>query len=284
MEIVINRNVTPPNPFTRDGTFKLWTLGHLTAGNAEIVVGGVRRRIGPGWTSLVRPGTTYWAAPYPDRADWGKGEPWGETFVFFSPPAHWRPLLNWPEIAPGFMALEETRRGMAAPFAKALEEARAHFCGHGAHRDLWAVNAFERALLIADSLLPKTNVGQGMDGRIKQAVEYLTAHASREVSIQELAGAVHLSASRLAHLFKREMGVSPHRFLETHRLGAARGLLLSTSLPVSEVARRSGYANAFHFSTRFRRAFGVSPRGYRATPAASERGILENYRPRGSRG
>jgi AraC-like DNA-binding protein len=54
------------------------------------------------------------------------------------------------------------------------------------------------------------------------------------------------------------------RPLELIRLGRAATLLERSNLTVTEVAVSVGFRDPLHFSRRFRRAYGVSPRAYRA--------------------
>jgi len=67
----------------------------------------------------------------------------------------------------------------------------------------------------------------------------------------------------MAHLFREQIGVPPRQYLEELRLQRAAQLLRSTGLPVGEIAAETGYANAFYFSSRFRKMFGKSPSEYR---------------------
>ena len=63
-------------------------------------------------------------------------------------------------------------------------------------------------------------------GRIRDAIRYLVVHADRQPELAELAGALHLSESRLQRLFTRWAGVSPKRFAATDLRGgqgAAQG-------------------------------------------------------------
>jgi AraC family transcriptional regulator len=46
-------------------------------------------------------------------------------------------------------------------------------------------------------------------------------------------------------------------------------LLRTTTLPLAQVAARCGYANASHFSHRFREAVGVAPNLYRQALGAA---------------
>lgn len=78
-----------------------------------------------------------------------------------------------------------------------------------------------------------------------------------------LAAAVHLSPSRLSHLFMRETGVSPVRYLRMLRMTRAARLLHESVLSVKEIMARVGCTDPSHFSRDFRRTHGVSPRVYR---------------------
>lgn len=94
-------------------------------------------------------------------------------------------------------------------------------------------------------------------------VDYLRAHAASHVSRSELAGLVGLSEPYLAALFRTATGMSVLQYQTRQRMAVARELLDTTGLPVSEVARESGYADPLYFSRQFRRIHGMSPEIYR---------------------
>lgn len=87
-----------------------------------------------------------------------------------------------------------------------------------------------------------------------------------ELFVETLAEEAGLSLSRFAHLFRERMGVTPMNYLESRRMEQARQLLLTTDLPVQEVALNIGFPNAQHFSTRFRKLTGQSPSAFRQSP------------------
>ncbi len=59
---------------------------------------------------------------------------------------------------------------------------------------------------------------------------------------------------------------SPINYLIGVRLRQARYLLLDRQLQISEIARRVGYDDLFHFSKLFKKHFGLSPRALRNRP------------------
>lgn len=82
-------------------------------------------------------------------------------------------------------------------------------------------------------------------------------------SSKELAAMVGLSQSRFLTVFHELTGGSPTRFIEHKRYLKACELLLTTSQTVAEIADALHYADAFHFSRKFKQNAGLSPRAFR---------------------
>lgn len=67
----------------------------------------------------------------------------------------------------------------------------------------------------------------------------------------------------LRKLFQKEMGVTPHRFLNDKRLNAAaEGLAGRSGASIADVARSCGFREPLYFSKMFKKRFGISPSGY----------------------
>jgi len=73
-----------------------------------------------------------------------------------------------------------------------------------------------------------------------------------------------LSPSRLAHLFREQVGVSIVRWREDQRIILAKHLLTTTRMPVSTIADTVGYPDQLYFSRVFRKRIGLSPSRYRS--------------------
>lgn len=102
-----------------------------------------------------------------------------------------------------------------------------------------------------------------VDRRIRLAVELMHAHMHRDLALEEIARAAHLSPFHFARLFKKLTGATPHAYLASLRAARAQALLAETDLPVTEVGARVGYMSSSHFARAFRQATGLSPRAYR---------------------
>jgi transcriptional regulator GlxA family with amidase domain len=73
-----------------------------------------------------------------------------------------------------------------------------------------------------------------------------------------------MGARHFNRRFKAAIGVTPARFVEIHRLDAARERLASARTNVAAVATSVGYRTADVFARAFQRRFGVAPADYRA--------------------
>ena len=108
-----------------------------------------------------------------------------------------------------------------------------------------------------------------MDRRIQIVTSEIENRLAHPRTIQELAQLVNLSASRLRHLFKIEIGITPAQYLKRARMQKAEMLLRTTFLSVKEIINRVGMTNGSHFVHEFKKAYGVAPTRYRSTITSS---------------
>ena len=92
---------------------------------------------------------------------------------------------------------------------------------------------------------------------------YLQEHLAEDVSLSVLAEQFHLSAQYISQLFKSEIGVNFLAYLTSIRMEQAKQLLLTTSLSITEVSARAGYADYRVFTKAFKKAEGITPSQYR---------------------
>ncbi|MBQ0819457.1 helix-turn-helix transcriptional regulator [Microvirga sp. HBU67558] len=84
-----------------------------------------------------------------------------------------------------------------------------------------------------------------------------------DVTLSELANACLLSTRQLTRAFQSSFGMSPYRWLLNQRIERAKHLLLTTAMPLAEIAIACGFANQSHFTTTFTRFVGAGPRQWR---------------------
>jgi len=99
--------------------------------------------------------------------------------------------------------------------------------------------------------------------KITPAVEYMTSnYATSGLSNKEYAAMCFLSESRFMQIFKKMVGTTPQKYIENKRLEAAKGLLMTSKLRISEIANMVGYHDAYYFSRIFKKVYGISPREF----------------------
>src|SRR5687768_7516842 len=122
-----------------------------------------------------------------------------------------------------------------------------------------------------------------MDPRIAHAIARIEQDFDAGLTVDALAADVNLSASRFTHLFRRDTGLSPARFVRVLRMERARVLLERTFLTVKEVMAYVGVNDPSHFTRDFRRHHGVPPTGLRQRSWAADLCRLHVNRPTDSR-
>ncbi len=95
------------------------------------------------------------------------------------------------------------------------------------------------------------------------AVEMMMAQYGKNLTIADLAAHVSLSPSQFSRRFKKEVGISPHRFLQQVRLDAACDLLVTTELSISTIARNTGFYDQSHLANQVMKFKGLTPVSYR---------------------
>ena len=103
-----------------------------------------------------------------------------------------------------------------------------------------------------------------MDRRVKRTKTVLDQQYRDPPSLEKLAELVGLSASRLAHLFRDETGMSIQSYIVERRLFMAAMLIVQSDEQISQIAYRVGFGDVSNFNHSFKRRFAMSPREYRA--------------------
>jgi AraC-like DNA-binding protein len=102
--------------------------------------------------------------------------------------------------------------------------------------------------------------GDGASRRIVRAIDWLKQRYAAPLRIEELAEAVHMSASALHHRFKAVTAMSPLQYQKHLRLHEARRLMFTEGIECATAGHRVGYESASQFSREYRRLFGAPPR------------------------
>jgi AraC-like DNA-binding protein len=99
--------------------------------------------------------------------------------------------------------------------------------------------------------------------QIRPVLAFVDGHCAEGITLGDVAALVHVSPSRVRHVFKDVTGVAFKEYLTQVRVTEAKRLLLGTDLSVAEVARSVSYTNLHQFYKVFSRSCGMSPGEYR---------------------
>ncbi|MDR2092995.1 MAG: AraC family transcriptional regulator [Azoarcus sp.] len=81
-------------------------------------------------------------------------------------------------------------------------------------------------------------------------------------STDQLAKNALVCKDQLIRRFRKEIGLTPHKFLLQNRVRMAQRLI-EQGMPITEVAQAAGFYDQSHFDKRFCHFMGISPRTYR---------------------
>ena len=110
---------------------------------------------------------------------------------------------------------------------------------------------------------------------IELALQAMHTHLHELSSLEDLASVACMSPSHFTRVFRRLIGISPGEFHSALRFQAARHLLLTTPLSVTDICFEVGYTSMGSFTSRFTQRVGLSPRMLRQRAHAFEPPLIE---------
>ena len=97
---------------------------------------------------------------------------------------------------------------------------------------------------------------------VEQVTVYIENHISEEITVEDVAAAVHMSKYYFLRKFKEITGMTVHNFIVNKRIiSACRAMTEGKS--ITESWQQTGFADYSSFLRNFRKIYGISPREYR---------------------
>lgn len=94
---------------------------------------------------------------------------------------------------------------------------------------------------------------------VESIQKYINSHLGEAIMKEDIAGQIHLNSDYITRIFRKETGMSIKSYIIQQKMLAARQFLQTTDLPVSHIAVRLGYSNFSHFSSAYKKQFGITP-------------------------
>ena len=121
--------------------------------------------------------------------------------------------------------------------------------------------------------LPKTDAGLPPLGvkergglapwQVRRVAEMIRENLDGNIHLCDLARECGLSVSHFTRTFRKSFGMSPCRWLLERRIDRSKVLLVTSDLPIADIAIRSGFSDQTAFTRAFGRIVGDSPGRWR---------------------
>ncbi len=103
--------------------------------------------------------------------------------------------------------------------------------------------------------------------QIRRATNFLEEHLDGNIDLQQVAEVCDLSVSHFARAFKQTFRRPPFKWLIDRRVDKAKQLMMTSRLPLADIAIRCGFADQSALNRSFKRIFGVPPGTWRRITA-----------------
>lgn len=104
---------------------------------------------------------------------------------------------------------------------------------------------------------------------------YINFHCTEDLSVDDLANKAGFSLYHFSRLFKSMTGTTCHNYITTRRIIYSKSLLVDFSIPITEVAIRSGFNSLATFNRIFKAQIGCTPSEFRRLGSTTEQRSLE---------
>ncbi len=101
------------------------------------------------------------------------------------------------------------------------------------------------------------------DPDVAAALTYIKKNYNKDITVDDVALAVHLSSRHLFKKFKQTLGYSVYREIKSLRIRHICSLLAESDMSIYEITLSLGFTGIEHISRYFKEAMGISPTEYR---------------------
>lgn len=98
---------------------------------------------------------------------------------------------------------------------------------------------------------------------LKKALAYIRNSYDQQMTLKDIADSAGISPKYLCTFFKEMTGKSPFEYINAYRIERAARKLISTDLPVTQIAYMCGFNDLSYFIKTFKQIKGVTPKNFR---------------------
>lgn len=232
------------------------TLQYMNAGAVDLQLGDGRWRLEGRnfWSCYPGPRITFHAATGTTH--------WSHRYLAF------RGAITQRWEREGLFPIQPQRPPRGLDFAGQFDELLAL----AQRQDEWgirrAIHALEGILLeLAEARDSHQAPTPWLEQTLRALHDSVTRKAGEALDYDRLAEENGMSITTFRRQFRNAMGTSPHEYLVTRRINAARQMLMTTEMPIKQISAKLNYTDVFFFTRQFTKVTGLSPAKFRQSCA-----------------
>ncbi len=187
---------------------------------------------------------------------------WFHQWIYFRPRALWFDWLNWTDNINLVGRLTVSNPQVYREILSLFQQIEEEYNSGDLFSEEMSMCLLEQLLIKCFKLDP-SNKQRLLDPRVLSVCHFITDNLHKNHKIADIAAHIHISPSRLAHLFSQQIGTGITKWREEQRMIKAQHLLHTSNAPIYHIARQLGYDDQLYFSRLFKRYTGLNPSAYR---------------------
>ena len=98
---------------------------------------------------------------------------------------------------------------------------------------------------------------------LSKMIDYVQHNYVRQITLEEIASAGSVGRTKCAQIFHEMVDQTPNEFVNDVRMRAGAEMLDTTSMPVSDIAKKLGFSSSTFFTRTFKQYMHTTPTAYR---------------------
>ena len=107
-----------------------------------------------------------------------------------------------------------------------------------------------------------SNITSNIHSYVEASIDFIVKNYA-SINVNDISHYIGINRSYLYTIFKKQLNISPQRYLLNFRMKIAEELIRTTQYTICDIASQVGYNDSLVFSKIFKKTFGLSPANYR---------------------